>query len=173
MAGKINLGSRTFKAIPSGKLQQASQQSKQGNFLEFEVSFNSLTGAGVSNTSLAFLNPFFVPNECYLKKIQITGYFTDSISVLKTQPIIYAELFRFGLQASLNTTPPNYTLGASSLMNSAVSITGQLNTSPILYQGNLYIPPQSQLVLQATAFYWALTGGTDQLFLTARLVFEK
>lgn len=172
MAGKINLGSRTFPAKGFGRLQPSEDGGKK--FYDFAVTFNSTTGAGVFNTSLSFFDALYLPNPCFLKSMKVNGAYTDSAGGRKkaSQPLVEVYLFPFGNLRNLNNPVPQYTLNISSGLDQSIYISGVLGQMPIEYNGGLYFAPQSQVVLSGAAYYDTATLGTDVIIVNVRLVFE-
>jgi hypothetical protein len=171
MAGKINLGSRTFDAKGFGRLQSADGGKK---FYDFAVNFNSSTGAGVFNTPLSFFDALYLPNPCFLKSMKVNGTYLDTAGGRKkaSQPLVEVYLFPFGNLSNLNNPVPQYTLNVNSTLDQSIYVSGVLGSMPIEYNGSLYIAPQSQLILSGTAYYDAATLGTDNIIVNVRLVFE-
>lgn len=173
MGAKINFGSRTFNTPKQGLISNSVDKEQ---YFNFEISYNTTTGAGQATTTLNFLNPLTFPFPVGLRSINLYGNYLDTAnSLLKTsQPYTQISIFSVGGSSNINTVAPSYTLGANSAISVGITVSGILGSN-INYESvdPLYIPAQTPLTFEGFARYTGLTSGTDALLLIARLLFVK
>jgi hypothetical protein len=173
MAGKINLGSRTFPALGKGRLTAPILDSKSGQYT-FAADFYGTLLTGLYSTAVLLFDSIMMPNATYLKKIIINGFFIDTVGGKKKadNPTVEFNLFAFGLASNLNTLPTQLIVNSNSIIDQTVYLSGNLNTMPIEFNDSIFIPANTSLVFSGGA-YWTTVGTiTDQLRINARLVFE-
>lgn len=174
MVSTINFGSRSFKAIKQDN--GLSQQNQVEQYFNFEISFNTTTGAGQATTLINLLNPLTFPFPVGLKTVNLYGNYLDTANnLLKTsQPYTQLSIFTVGGTSNINTVAPSYTLGVNCAISVGITVSGILGSN-INYDSinPLYIPAQTPLTFEGFARYTALTSGTDALLLIARLLFVK
>lgn len=173
MDSKINLGGRTFN---TPKQAAPFFQDNKKQYFNFEISYNSLTGAGQSSTSINLLNPLTFPFPVGLKSVDVYGNYSDTANGLSriSQPYSQFYLYPQGGTSNINTVAPTFVIGSSSAISSGITVSGVLGSN-ISYnsEDSLYIPAQTPLIFEGFARYQSLTIGTDQLLLIARVLFIR